>query len=105
MSVEGSAEFASIASNPANIEPVRESIDGVNEVAAQEELKAEAPQAQQAALSMGQTEMPGQQQDTQMISESPMTHVSDPFGNQTRINSGMEPPLQQLDEVAEDNAN
>ena len=54
---------------------------------------------------MGVTEMPGQQQDTQMISESPMTHVSDPFGNQTRINSGMEPPLQQLDEVAEDNAN
>ena len=48
--------------------------------------------------------MPGQQQDTQMISESPMTHVSDPFANQTRINSGMEPPLQQLDEEAEENA-
>ena len=46
--------------------------------------------------------MPGQQQDTQMISESPMTHISDPLGNQNRINSGMEPPL---DEIIEDTAN
>ena len=51
------------------------------------------------------TNLPAQQLETQIVSESPMTHVSDALPganiNNTRVQSGLDMPLNQLDEVNE----
>ena len=49
------------------------------------------------------TELPGQNHDTQINAETPMTLASDPLGAgaNPRVHSGMELPLNRLDEVNE----